>query len=179
MSFFEELKRRNVFRVAVAYGVASWVILQIADLVLDNVEAPGWVMDVFMLVVVLGFLVAVVIAWAYEITPEGIKKEADVDRSQSIASHTGKKLDRVIILFLVIAVAVLLIERQLGSGSINDTGDQQTADSQSSLIEPDPDQAIETEPSIAVLRMGSRSPRVLPRLYIKGKTSTFRPSLTS
>jgi Tfp pilus assembly protein PilO len=94
LSFFEELKRRNVVRVALAYGVASWVILQVADLVLDNVEAPGWVMHVFMLVVALGFLASVVIAWAYEITPEGIKKESDVERSQSISGKTGKKLDR-------------------------------------------------------------------------------------
>ena len=68
MSFFDELKRRNVFRVGFAYGVASWVLLQIVDLVLDNVEAPDWVIDVFMMVVALGFVVALVIAWAYEVT---------------------------------------------------------------------------------------------------------------
>ena len=93
MSFFDELKRRNVFRVGIAYGVASWVLLQIVDLVLDNIEAPGWVMDVFMMVVVLGFVVALVIAWAYELTPEGIKKEADVERDESVTNQTAKKLD--------------------------------------------------------------------------------------
>lgn len=65
MSVFEELKRRNVFRVGIAYAVASWVLLQVVDLVLDNSEAPGWVMDVFMMVVVLGFIVSLIIAWAY------------------------------------------------------------------------------------------------------------------
>jgi predicted transporter len=73
MSFFEELKRRNVFRVGIAYAVASWVLLQVVDLVLDNSDAPGWVMDVFMMVVVLGFVVSLIIAWAYEVTPDGNK----------------------------------------------------------------------------------------------------------
>ena len=111
MSFFEELKRRNVFRVGVAYGVAGWVLLQVVDLVLDNVEAPGWVMQVFMLAVGVGFVVALVVAWAYEITPEGIKKESEVDRSQSIVADTGRKLDRIIIGFLAAAVVLLLTDR--------------------------------------------------------------------
>ena len=111
MSFFAELKRRNVFRVAIAYGVASWVLLQIVDLVLDNITAPDWVMHVFMLAVGLGFVVAVIIAWAYELTPEGIKREADVDRSQSVTGETGHKLDRIIIGFLAVAVVLLLADR--------------------------------------------------------------------
>ncbi|MDX1459868.1 MAG: hypothetical protein R3348_02315 [Xanthomonadales bacterium] len=108
MSFFDELKRRNVFRVGVAYAVASWVLLQVADLVLEAIEAPSWVIKALILVVVLGFIAAIVIAWAYELTPEGIKREAEVDRSQSITPETGRKLDRIIIAFLAIAVIVLL-----------------------------------------------------------------------
>ena len=100
MSFFEELKRRNVVRVGVAYGIAAWVLLQVADLVLEAIEAPTWVLKALMLVVLLGFVAALVIAWAYEITPEGIKKESDIDRTQSIVGNTGKKLDRIIIGFL-------------------------------------------------------------------------------
>ena len=111
MSFFEELKRRNVFRVGIAYAVASWVLLQVVDLVLDNVEAPDWVMGVFMLVVLLGFVVSLIIAWAYEMTPEGIKKESEVDRSQSIVGDTGRKLDRIIIGFLAAVVVLLLAHR--------------------------------------------------------------------
>ena len=108
MSVFEELKRRNVFRVGVAYAVAAWVLMQVADLVLEAIEAPAWVLKALLLVVALGFVVAMVIAWAYEITPEGIKREKEVDRSQSIVTQTGRKLDRIIIGFLVVAVAVLL-----------------------------------------------------------------------
>jgi hypothetical protein len=94
MSFFEELKRRNVIRVGVAYTVAAWLVLQISDLVLQNIAAPAWVIQVIMLLLALGFPLVVMFAWAFEITPEGIKKEKDVDRSQSIVSQTGRKLDQ-------------------------------------------------------------------------------------
>jgi TolB-like protein len=118
MSFVDELKRRNVVRVGVAYGIAAWVLLQVADLVLEAIEAPSWVLLALMLMVGLGFVAALVIAWAYEMTPEGIKKEADVDRSQSIVGHTGKKLDRIIIGFLIVAVAVLLVDRSILTGKV-------------------------------------------------------------
>jgi adenylate cyclase len=148
MSFFDELKRRNVFRVGVAYGVAGWVLLQVADLVLENIIAPPWVIQALMLVVGLGFVAALVIAWAYELTPEGIKKEADVDRSQSVASTTGTKLDRIIIGFLVLAVVYFVWERQQAPDLIEPTA--QVTTEQTS--EPAPVAEIEQkEPSIAVL----------------------------
>jgi len=105
MSFFNELKRRNVFRVGIAYAISAWVLMQIVDLVLENVNSPDWVMQVFMLALAIGFPLAVFFAWAFEMTPEGIRKEKDVDRSQSIAAKTGRKLDRSIIIVLVIALA--------------------------------------------------------------------------
>ena len=111
MSFFEELKRRNVFRVGIAYGVASWVLLQFVDLVLDNVEAPGWVMDVFMMFVVLGFVVALVIAWAYELTPDGIKKEADVEHNESVTHQTAKKLDVITLAAVGVLILFMLVDR--------------------------------------------------------------------
>ncbi len=111
MSFFEELKRRNVIRVGVAYTVAAWLLLQISDLVLQNIAAPAWVIQVIMLLLALGFPLVVTFAWAFEITPEGIKKEKDVDRSQSIVSQTGRKLDRMIIGVLTVTIAYLLIDK--------------------------------------------------------------------
>jgi TolB-like protein len=113
MSFFEELKRRNVFRVAIGYVITAWLLLQVVDLVLENINAPDWVMQVFMLALAIGFPLAIFFAWAFEMTPEGIKKEKDVDRGQSIAPQTGQKLNRTIILVLVMAVAFLLY-KQLG-----------------------------------------------------------------
>jgi TolB-like protein len=113
--FFEELKRRNVFRVAVAYLVTAWLLLQVADIVLLNIEAPGWVIQAFMLALGIGLPLALIFAWAYELTPEGIKREKDVDRSESIARQTGRKLDFAIIGVLAAAVIVLLIDRFRGA----------------------------------------------------------------
>jgi TolB-like protein/Tfp pilus assembly protein PilF len=111
LSLFNELKRRNVVRVAIAYAVASWVLLQIADLVLENIAAPPWVIQAMMLVILLGFVAAVVIAWAYELTPEGVKRQVDIDRDQSITAVTGHKLDRIIIGFLALAVVYFVYDK--------------------------------------------------------------------
>ena len=93
---FSELKRRNVFRVAIAYTIAAWLLLQVADVVLNNIEAPDWVFKAIMLFVAIGFPFAMILAWAFELTPDGLKKEKDVDRSESITRRTGRKLDFVI-----------------------------------------------------------------------------------
>jgi TolB-like protein len=160
VSLFSELKRRNVIRVGIAYGIAGWVILQVADLVLENIEAPSWVIQALMLFVLLGFMAALVIAWAYEITPEGIKKESEVDRSQSIATHTGKKLDRIIIGFLLLAVAVLLFERSM-SGKAPDSFSEDAAVQVSQTgndHSPVQEGALPSDPSIAVLPFADMSP---------------------
>ena len=117
MSLFEELKRRNVFRVGIAYAISAWVLMQVVDLVLENITAPGWIMQIFMLALAIGFPIALIFAWAFEMTPEGIKKEKDVDRSSSIASKTGRKLDRSIIVVLVLAV-VFLLYKQINQTSL-------------------------------------------------------------
>ena len=113
MSFFDELKRRNVFRVSVAYILAAWVLLQVADLFMGYVNAPEWVMHVLMFFTAAGFIAAVIIACAYELTPEGIKREKDIQHGDSVTGETGRKLDRIIITFLAIAVVLLLTDRYL------------------------------------------------------------------
>ena len=123
MSFFGELKRRNVFRVGIAYAVTAWILLQVADLVLENLSAPPIVMKIFMLALAVGFPIALIFAWAFELTPEGIKLEKDVDRSQSITHVTAQRMNRNIIIALVIAVVLLLVDKftpdEVGSGSIS------------------------------------------------------------
>lgn len=109
--FFEELKRRNVFRVGIAYLAVAWLVLQAADIVLDNIAAPAWLMQVLMLLMVIGLPIALIFAWAFELTPEGIKKEGEVDRSQSITHKTGQKLNRTIIGILGLAVVFLLVDK--------------------------------------------------------------------
>ena len=111
MSLFEELKRRNVFRVAIAYGIFAWVIAQVADLAFDNFGSPEWVSKTVLFLLMLGLPLAIFFAWAFELTPEGIKKEKDVDRTESITPETGQKLNYIIIGVLVIAVGFLLSDK--------------------------------------------------------------------
>jgi TolB-like protein/cytochrome c-type biogenesis protein CcmH/NrfG len=106
--FLSELKRRNVLRVAAFYAAAGWLLVQIATQVLPVFDAPTWTMRVVIVAVVLGFPFALVFSWFYELTPEGLKRENEVDRSQSVARSTGRKLDRWIIGVLAAAVVALL-----------------------------------------------------------------------
>ncbi len=128
MSLFSELQRRNVFRVTVAYVVSAWLLAQVADLVLDNIAAPDWVMQTILLVLVLGLAPVVFFSWAYEVTPEGIKRESEVDRSQSITHVTGRKLDRTITLVLVLAVAYFAVDKFLLSPAQPVASTAQTSD---------------------------------------------------
>jgi adenylate cyclase len=111
MSLFAELKRRNVFRVAVAYAVVAWLLAQVADVAFDNFGAPEWVPKSVLFVLILGFPLAVFFAWAFELTPEGVKREKDVDRSQSMTQTTGRKLNRMTMVVLVLAVGFLLVDK--------------------------------------------------------------------
>ena len=104
MSFFVELKRRNVFRVGIAYLIGSWLLAQIADLLIDNIGAPDWVMKTLFVVLALGFPLSLFFAWVFEMTPDGVKRESEIDRSQSITNVTGRKLDRSIIFVLILAL---------------------------------------------------------------------------
>jgi adenylate cyclase len=113
MSFFQELKRRNVVRVGIAYVLISWVLLQGADFALDLIDAPNWVIQALFLLAALGLPGVLIFAWIFEMTPEGLKREKEIDRSRSVTPQTGRKLDRVIIVFLVLAVAALVVERMV------------------------------------------------------------------
>lgn len=105
--FFAELQRRNVYRVAVAYGVVSWLLIQITTQIFPVFEIPNWGARLVILALALGFPVALVLAWAYEITPEGIKHTEDVTPGKSMVRRTGRTLDFVIIGVLVAVIAVM------------------------------------------------------------------------
>lgn len=118
-SLFRELKRRNVVRVGIAYIVLSWVALQLGDILFDMFETPAWVGKTLAVLLLLGFPFACLFAWAFEMTPEGVKKTAEVDRSTSLTHSTGRKLDFVIIGALVVALGYFVWERQeLGEPSV-------------------------------------------------------------
>ncbi|MDH5584872.1 MAG: hypothetical protein OEY82_13480 [Gammaproteobacteria bacterium] len=113
MSLFEELKRRNVIRVAVLYLVSSWVLLQLTDVLSSLLNVPESVGSIVVLLLILGFIPVVIFAWVYEMTPEGVKKQAEIDRSQSITAETGKRINTLIIVLLVVAIAVVVLDRML------------------------------------------------------------------
>jgi TolB-like protein/Tfp pilus assembly protein PilF len=121
MSFFSELKRRNVVRVGIAYVLIAWVLLQAADFGLDLIDAPNWVIQALFLVAAIGLPAILVFSWIFEITPEGLKLDREVDREASIARGTGRKLDRVIIVVLAVAVAGLVSERFMPNSPAPDT----------------------------------------------------------
>jgi TolB-like protein/Tfp pilus assembly protein PilF len=113
ISFFAELQRRNVYRVGIAYAIASWLLLQVIDVVDPIIGIPEWVPKLILVLLAAGLPLALVFAWAYEMTPEGLKREKDVDRSASITHETGQRLNRIIIAVLVFAVGVLLVDRSM------------------------------------------------------------------
>ena len=119
--FLFELKRRNVLRVAAFYAAAGWLLVQIATQVLPVFDVPTWAMRVVVVAVVLGFPFALVFSWFYELTPEGLKRENEIDRSQSIARSTGRKLDRWIIGVLAAAVVALLANQFVPHKDLHDT----------------------------------------------------------
>lgn len=111
---FEELKRRNVVRVGAAYAVVAWLLIQIVDTVAPLMVMPEWVPGFILILMGVGFPIALVFAWAYEITPDGLKKTEEVDAEASVTADTGRKIDRMIIGGLAVLVVFLVADRVMG-----------------------------------------------------------------
>jgi TolB-like protein len=109
--FFAELKRRNVYKVAAAYAVVAWFVIQAASIVFPVFEAPPWTMKAMITLVAVGFPIALVLAWAFELTPEGFVRSDEVAPRDSIARRTGRKLDFLIIAVLAAVIALLVADR--------------------------------------------------------------------
>lgn len=109
-SFFQELKRRNVFRVAVIYVVVSWLLMQIGDVMFPALHLPEWTQTLLVAFLLLGLPIALIFAWAFEVTPDGVVRTAEVAPETSITPHTGQKLNYMIIGTLALAVVMLLIK---------------------------------------------------------------------
>jgi len=148
LSLINELKRRNVFRAGAAYVILAWLVLQVSDVILGNIDAPAWVFRVLLLFLAVGLPFVLFFAWAFELTPEGLKRESEVDRSQSITPHTGKKLDRMIIVVLLLALGYFAYDKfVLAPASHQGTTVQTAAESAAAA----PPVAAEPDNSIAVL----------------------------
>jgi len=161
---YEELKRRNVVRVGIAYVITAWLILQAADLVLDNVPAPDWVMQMLLLATAAGFPIALIFAWAFEITPEGLKRESEIDRSKRKSRKSGRKLDRIIIAVVVTIIVLLVVNRVF---LVNDSGPEQVMNTQ-----------IPVEKTIAVLPFADLSENQDQEWFADGLAEEILNALT-
>ena len=179
--FIEELKRRNVAKVALVYIIAGWLTMQVVDVMFPALKLPEWLISAVAAFVLIGFPFAVIFAWAFEMTPDGIKREKDVDRSESITPKTGQKLNHTALIILTIAVSFLLIDKFVLQP---DTAP---------VDEPVEITATEAKPSIAVLPFVNMSGDVeneyfsdglseellnvlakIPQLHVAGRTSSFK-----
>lgn len=159
MKIIQELKRRNVFRVGIAYAIGAWLFVQVADVVLGIVSAPDSALRAVAVILALGFIPTVIFAWVYEMTPDGVKKASEIDADESITYQTGKKLNIATMIMLVSVVALVVLDRYLpDSGST--TSDESPAISQESTVADTPvEEESGTLPatSIAVLPFANRS----------------------
>lgn len=162
-NIFSELKRRNVFRVAAAYVVIGWLLLQIADTLTPALHLPDWIVSAITLVLLLGFIPALLFSWAYELTPDGLKKDSEVDKSKSDTSQTAKKLDYITIAMIIFGVGFLLVERFMLEPTVT------IPITESSLIEPPPANSEQASKTSAKPNIDSRSIAVLPFLNLSSE----------
>ncbi len=180
-SFLEELKRRNVAKVALVYIIAGWLTMQVVDVMFPALKLPEWLISAVAAFVIIGFPFALIFAWAFEMTPEGIKREKDVVRDESIAPQTGQKLNHAALIILAIAVAFLLFDKFMLQPEPVASDDEIVAT------------APEEKPSIAVLPFVNMSDdreneyfsdglseellnllAKIPQLHVAGRTSSFK-----
>jgi TolB-like protein len=147
MTFFQELKRRNVIRVGALYLVAAWILLQLTDVLSSLLPVPEWTGSLVFLLLAVGFFPVMLFAWVYEMTPEGLRREAEIDRSKSITGTTGHKINTVIIVLLVLAIGGLVADRLIPEASVV-----------AEMAETGPVAAALNDTSIAVLPFADLSP---------------------
>lgn len=183
MSLLNELKRRNVFRVGLAYLVTAWVIAQVASLILNSIKAPDWVMQSLLLLLGLGFIAALIIAWAYELTPEGIKKEKDVLRDESITNITAKKLDYITLAAAFVVIALFGYQQMYPVGQneitqqLDSESDIQASEGKSIAVLPFADMSVQGDQAYFADGISEELLNVLAQvdgLKVAARTSSFK-----
>ena len=120
LSLFNELKRRNVFKVTIAYIIVAWLLLQVSDTLVPALHLPDWFLSGVAFLLILGFPVSIIFAWAFELTPEGIKREREIERAESITRVTGRKLEIIITGLLVLALAFFAYDKEAEEAQFSD-----------------------------------------------------------
>ena len=176
MSLIAELQRRNVIRMAGLYLVGAWLLVQVAGTVLPWFAVPASSLRVLVIVLVAGFIPALLLAWAFELTPDGIKRDAEVDPAQSIAPQTARRMDRLIFAILALALVyfafdkfVLAPRREAGLISVATRFGAERATAQAIRVE--------TDKSVAVLPFDNRSGDVGQEYYADGLTDELTATL--
>ena len=169
MSFIAELQRRNVIRIAVLYLVAAWIILQVADVLFPILGVPDWGLRLVLGVLALCFPLALIFSWIYEMTPEGIKREKDVDRSRSVTPETGHKINTLIVVLLVVAILTVVADRLIPESPSPETA--RTPDPVPALADPGKTAADNPEQAAAAKFLSTapeQSVAVLPFVNMSG-----------
>ncbi|MEM9300945.1 MAG: hypothetical protein AAGE01_02470 [Pseudomonadota bacterium] len=157
-SLFEELKRRNVIRLGVLYLVASWLILQVGDILFDVLELPSWTLKLVLGLLVLGLPIVLGVAWIYEVTPEGVKRESEIDRSASITPETGQRVNVMTIVLLIAVAGIVLIDRFAPRIESSAPDEAETVEAEPASEPETPTAPVKAErPVIAVLPLTARS----------------------
>lgn len=177
MKFFDELRRRNVFRVAGVYGVVGWLLAQAAALLETTLAMPGWFDAMVVSLLLIGFPIALIFAWAFELTPEGVKLTKNVTEGDSITARTGRKLDYAIIGGLALLVVVALGGRFLAAGGPADTEVAAVAGSSNSIaVLPFVDMSSQSDQEYFADGVSEELLNVLAQingLQVAGRTSAF------
>ena len=185
MSLFIELKRRNVFKVGVAYAIVAWLLVQITSIVAPALHLPAWTLTLIILLVLLGFPVALFLAWAYELTPEGIKPTPSIAPAENITRESGKKLNYTIIGLMALVIVFLVVDNYVLTGKGSEErgvkSEAQSAQVQSGLVTT-PTIVAEQNPaapqnSIAVLPFQDFSPKHDQEYFADGVTEEILNSL--
>ena len=133
-SIWEELKRRNVVKVAVAYAIVAWLLIEISATLLPAFEAPDWILRVIILLIGIGFVLALFLSWAFELTPQGVVRTDDVPAAESVTKVTGQKLNYVIIAALVLALGFVVVDNYVLDDSEQEATVQETVVKQGKRI---------------------------------------------
>lgn len=170
MSFLAELKRRNVIRMAGLYLVGAWLLIQVAETLLPAFDVPGWVLRAIIIVLALGFLPTLVFSWVFELTPDGLKRDADVAADASVAARTGRRMEKLILGGMVLVVMLIAADRlwpgaaETGPGPLAAPTDLASAEGSPAASEPAPVPAA----SIAVLPFENMSADVENGFFADG-----------